>query len=243
VQSEDAVPVVKASWSPKEEHRMAKADEWFTNERWDAAEQATFFRRLARAKTKRLYYARAKAGYLVRTGETGLRAGIALLEKVLTGADQQDLFDSCLFILGGYYVRSGEVDAAIERFRRVLWIERSGQATRHTQAPAEFAFLALRLNREDLFEELVEHFEWYRRSDSHLPWWADYEFAHQAILARIAMKAGRRTDVQEHATRALAAVEAQFPHTRHPDLGNTLEKHPDLIANVRRLLMPVEAQP
>jgi hypothetical protein len=72
------------------EHRMAKADEWFTNERWDAAEQATFFRRLARAKSKRLYYARAKAGYLARTGETGLRAGIALLGKVLSGANLLD---------------------------------------------------------------------------------------------------------------------------------------------------------
>jgi hypothetical protein len=185
---------------------------------------------------------RAKAGYLARTGETGLRAGIALLEKVLSGANEQDLFDSCLFNLAGYYLRSGEVDAAIERFRRVLSIERSGKATRHTRAPAEFAFIALRSNREELVEELVEHFEWYRHSDSQLPWWADYEFAHQALLALIAMKAGRRADVQEHVSRALAAVEARFPHSRHPDLGNTLEKHPDLIANVRRLVMRVEEQ-
>jgi hypothetical protein len=215
---------------------MAKKDDWFANERWDDAEQTAFFRRLARAKNKRLFYARAKAGYIARTGAVGIAGAIALLERALTGADDQDLYDSCLFSLARYYVRVGDTDAAIERFRRVLLLEREGKLTRHTQAAAELAFLALRLDRHDLFPELVSHFEWYRRPEAHLPWWADFEFAEQALSARLALATDRRAEARAHAARAIAAVDARFPSERHPSLGNTLADHQDLVAAIRRIL-------
>ena len=65
---------------------MGKADDWFRNDRWGAAEEAAFHARLVRSKsvTNKARYAGIKALMLEESGDPErIRAAIGLLERIL----------------------------------------------------------------------------------------------------------------------------------------------------------------
>jgi hypothetical protein len=187
---------------------MGKSEDWFRNDRWDAAEEKAFFSRLKRqrGRVKKGQIARAKATQLEASGDPRrVRVAVALLTRILKlWAGEADIA-LCHWQLARCHLVLDDVDSALREFE--LALEREQEVPKYlTGAWSDFAQLVVT-------RKLREHYGDVRRllqnRDKFFIYPADRFVAH-ACLALIARENGAKGVAREEAEQALAEIER--PH-------------------------------
>jgi tetratricopeptide (TPR) repeat protein len=187
---------------------MGKSDDWFRNDRWDAAEEKKFFSRLKRYKgsTKKALIARAKATLLEATCDPRrVRVAIDLLTRILKLWPLESDIALCRWQLARCFLILENVDAALKQFE--LALKREKEVPKYlTGAWSDFAQLVVT-------RKLREHYGDVRRllqaRDKFFIYPADRFVAH-ACLALIARENGLKSVARDEAEQALAEIER--PH-------------------------------
>jgi len=187
---------------------MGKSEEWFRNDRWDAAAEKSFFGRLRRQRgpLKKAQIARVKATLLEGTGEPRkVRAAVALLSRILRLWPLESDISLCRWQLARCFLILENLPAALDQFQLALGREK--EVPRYlTGAWSDFAQLVvtrkLREHYGDVRKLLAER-------EKYFIYPADRFVAH-ACRALIARENGSKGIAREEAERALA--EAERPH-------------------------------
>jgi hypothetical protein len=206
---------------------MARADEWFRNDRWDAAEEAAFFARLGRRRKAALtsQYGRIKAALLEATGDPPkVRGAIEILRRVLLKGRVDSDLALCTWQIARCHLILGDLDAALKELQ--LTLRREEQFPRWlTGAWSDFAQLVVSRKLREHYGEVLSLL---RAREKVLLFPADRFIAH-ASRSLIAWENGSKAVAREEADKALAEVER--PH-EHKGLARGYD---DLVARLRKI--------
>jgi len=206
---------------------MARADEWFRNDRWDAAEEAAFFARLGRRRKAALtsQYGRIKAALLEATGDPRkVRGAIEILRRVLLKGRVDSDLALCTWQIARCHLILGDLDAALKELQ--LTLRREAQFPRWlTGAWSDFAQLVVSRKLREHYGEVLSLL---RAREKVFLFPADRFIAH-ASRSLISWENGSKAVAREEADKALAEVER--PH-EHKGLARGYD---DLVARLRKI--------
>ena len=210
-------------------------DEWFRRTSWSASDQAEFFARLKRSRSRynKAQYLRIQASHLAETSvESQLQAALQLLDQMIAeypDATTQLAIAHCQ--RAACFADLGEYDAAIEEYRKALEVQLAHPHSL-TTAHTAFAELVVTLDRRALFPEVLSALDKY----DYLDIFPVDVFKGQAARALIAADRGDLVVAQTHAKRALEAASATESGFRyHKTLGLVGFVDPKLTDRLREL--------
>ncbi len=206
---------------------MGKSDDWFRNDRWDAAEERSFFSRLGRQRgpLKKAQAARIKAAMLEATGDPRrVRVAVALLARILKLWPVDSDRSLVHWQLARCYLILEEIGPALDQFQ--LALQRERDMPRYlTGAWSDFAQVVV-------CRKLREHYGDVKRllaqREKYFIYPAD-RFVARACRALIARENGANALAREEAERALA--EAERPHENKA----LLKSFDDLVSRLRKI--------
>ncbi len=196
-------------------------NDWYRRTSWTEADQAEFFARLNRSRSpsNRAQYLRIQAWYLQQVGTPDmLRAAMDLLDRVLK--EHPETFDLALVCLqkAECFLALGELEAALEWFRKAMQREREKPNVR-TAAALKFAWTVVERGLTDLYDEALAALEGYVELNRRLVF-AYERYLIQAVRAVIAEERGYPEMARELARRALeAAAQTHSGFRYHPKVG------------------------
>jgi len=207
---------------------MAKSDEWFRNDRWDAEEEAAFFALLGRRRKAALtsQYGRIKAAVLEATGDPRkIRGAVDILGRILTKWSVDSDLALCTWQLARCHLILGDLDAALRELQLTLrWEEQFPRWL--TGAWSDFAQLVVSRQMREHYGEVLSLL---RVREKVFLFPADHFIAH-ASRSLIAWENGAKAVAREEADKALAEVER--PH-EHKGLARGYD---DLVARLRKIV-------
>lgn len=210
-------------------------NDWFRRTTWSKADEAEFFSRLARSRTRynKAQYLRIQASHLADTAvERNLRSAIDLLNIVLAEyEDQRHEKAVSLALRAGCRAGLGEYEAAITDYRGALAAQHAYPQTL-TPAHAAFAELVVTLERRDLYSEVLTALAEF----GHIDVFPKDIYRSQEARAFIAAESGDKAKAREHAERALVAAAATDSGFRfHKKLGLVGSVSPERLERLRVL--------
>ena len=206
---------------------MGKSDDWYRNDRWDAAEEKLFLGRLKRQRgpLKKAQVARIKATLLEATGEPRkVRVAVSLLLRILKLWPIDSDLSLCHWQLARCFLILENENAALDQFQ--LALQRERDVPRYlTGAWSDFAQLVVT-------RKLREHYGDVKRllaeREKYFLFPAD-RFVARACRAIIARENGAKAAAREEAERALA--EAERPHENSA----LLKSFDELVSRLRKI--------
>jgi tetratricopeptide (TPR) repeat protein len=136
-------------------------DEWFTNDRWDKAEQEVFYKKLKRARSAKDFYIRGKASTLLFSKDKDkIKDAVKLFENAIIEFPTSDLLSSFYLQAARGYVMLSENEKAIKMFKRVIEVqEDKGVFVRVTNAWKVYSLFVTREEIKYLYEEILSVIE------------------------------------------------------------------------------------
>lgn len=213
---------------------MGKADDWFRNNRWDAAEEAAFFGRLLRSKSSyhRAQYARIKASGLEDSADpVRVRAAIALLTRVLKEWPSDSEIACCHWQLARCHLKLGDIDSALDHFQRCIRRE-DEYPNSLTGAWSDFADLVVSRRLRKYYKQILALL---KDHEDRLLFPVDAFILH-GCRALIAWESNSKVDAQREAEKALEqAGRLHSGLARHPEVG-LVRGHVPLIERLQAIV-------
>lgn len=206
---------------------MARSDAWFRNDRWDAAEEKSFFSRLRRQKgpLRKAQIARVKATALEATGDPRrVRVAVALLTRILELWVAEADVALLRWQLARCHLLLGQEDDALAQF--ALALQREREVPKYlTGAWADFAQLVVSRKLREHYGDVKRLL---REREKYFIFPADRFVAH-GCLSMIAWENGARAVARDEAEKALAEIER--PHENKDVVGG----HELLVERLRKI--------
>lgn len=208
-------------------------DDWFRNERWDAAIESAFRTKLARSRSgNKEQYLVLQAGHLARAyPDVALR----LIEEFLTLPEKSEMPRARCVQAKALEVK-GNIREAISALKQALAWE-TAHPRRLTTASIDYPMIVARHRVRDEYEDalvvLVERFE---PSDLSFP---ATRYRWNGCQALIRAELGQGGDASHFAERALAAAsETQSPFRYHRSVGLVNDTADDFGLRIKKLVQP-----
>jgi len=212
--------------------------EWFRRTTWTDSDHADFNARLKRSRgaSNKAQYLRIQAFHLAEAGHH--TAAVELLDRLFTECPERvQLADAHLQKAAALAVL-GQVDAAIDEFRRALQSERDFPNVR-TNAWLDFGIFIVERELSDYFDEALLILEEFR-DDSGVSF-PSITHCYCVIRALIADARGDATMARDYARQALAeALKAHSGLSHHPRVGLVGTKSKRFERKLRALAEKVE---
>jgi tetratricopeptide (TPR) repeat protein len=195
-------------------------DEWFRNQKWDAATEAHFNEKLRRARDK-AQPLRIQAGYLVNTNP---KAALALLDRYFALGNHFDIAQAFLDQAEAH-LTLGAQEEALRSLENALQREREFPNVK-TSAWSRFTLLVAERKLDHRYDKALQVLE-ENPLRSHL--FPVDAFRWHAALALIADAQGLRDDAAKSAAKALEFADLTDSGFRyHPDVGLVGSHYDDL---------------
>ena len=207
-------------------------EDWYRNEEWSAATEATFRDKLSRSRSSRAQYLRIQADYLA---DNHPQAALALIEEYFETGDQFDV-PMALCARAQAYRSLGKIDEAVAAYKRALnWEETHPRYTTPARTYYPKLVAERRISRE-------YDYALYILADRFQP--TDHQFPMDRYNwngsnALIASEQGRLVEAKEFAERALrAAAQTESPFRFHRKIGIVQNSSDDFGRRIKRLARP-----
>lgn len=197
--------------------------DWFRRTTWTTADEADFFARFRRSRSRAQHLA-IQAATLKETGDPSLAGpALRLADQLVAEYPEPFFLAGAHLTRAGVLLRLGRIGEAVEAFRASLAARRALPNV-IDQAFLEYAWTVGRLGLREHFDEVLAVLEEFTRpTDLAFPANA---YKYFGALAFISHHLGSPGDAKRWATNALrAASEGEGPFPRHRDVG--IVKYPD----------------
>lgn len=211
---------------------MATRD-WFRRATWSADDRAVFETKLSRSRGQRSEHLRIQASTLAGTGgPANARGAIELASRYLEENPEGLFRASTHATIARALTTLGEIDSAIEAYRRAVAAERAVPNVRSCLY-IEFAWFAATRKLSGIYDEVIGWMDNMEKTDLVLP---VHQYHYFGALSLISSDLGDADHAKRMAGNALRAAERQKgPFERYPDIGVVSPQEGDVAARIRRL--------